>query len=44
LYVPAAPAPAADAPGEEFDPYDWPTPEQLDHFVARRQDSRTDLP
>ena len=47
--VPANPtpmfyAPAAQrGPAEEFDPYDWPSQEQLDNFVARRRAPQSDL-
>ena len=47
--VPANPAPmfyapaANRGPGEAFDPYDWPTQEQLDQFAARRRAPQADL-
>lgn len=37
-------APAANrGPPDEFDPYDWPTEEQLDQFAARRRAAQSDM-
>ena len=37
-------APAANrGPSDEFDPYDWPTQEQLDQFAARRRAAQSDM-
>jgi HAMP domain-containing protein len=48
--VPANPAPMFYAPAasrgaaeEHFDPYDWPTQEQLDQFAARRRATQSDM-
>jgi hypothetical protein len=47
--VPANPAPmfyapaANRGPGDEFDPYDWPSQEQLDQFAARRRAAQSDM-
>jgi hypothetical protein len=46
--VPANPAPmffapaARRGPDAEFDPYDWPTQQQLDDFAARRRAAQSD--
>jgi hypothetical protein len=46
--VPANPAPmffapaARRGPEAEFDPYDWPTQQQLDDFAARRKAAQSD--
>jgi hypothetical protein len=46
--APANPAPmflapaAPRGPEVEFDPYDWPTQQQLDDFAARRRAAQSD--
>jgi hypothetical protein len=40
FYAPAASRGAAE---EHFDPYDWPTQEQLDQFAARRRAAQSDM-
>ena len=48
LYAAAAAAPSGpERPVTDppvFDPYDWPTEEQLDEFIARRKTGRADPP
>jgi hypothetical protein len=38
FYAPAA----SGVPADEVDPFDWPSPAQLDEFVARRQSEQSD--
>jgi hypothetical protein len=38
FYAPAA----SGVPGEEIDPFDWPTPAQVDQFIARRRAMQSD--